>query len=151
LPISDATLGQGFKFLDPQKDDFGKRWASRLTALHRAGQAGDAITFKFKGRRCAIYDLLGPDCGQVSVTLDEAAPRIVSRFDSFSTYHRLGTLLVGTELADAVHTVKLEIHPEAPDKVKILAKRKETMDKPERFQGTAFYPGAILLVGDLVR
>lgn len=151
LPISDANLSGGFVRLDPQKDDFGRRWAERLPALHRARTPGDALTFKFKGTRCAIYDIIGPDCGQIVVTLDQAPPRTVARFDAFCTYHRLATLLVGTELPDEVHTVKLEIHPEPPDKVKILAQRKEVMDKPERYQGTSFYPGALLLVGELVR
>jgi hypothetical protein len=34
--------------------------------------------------------------------------------------------------------------------VKILAQRHEKMDDPKRYDGTAFYPGALLLVGELV-
>jgi hypothetical protein len=148
LPISDATLSKGFS---PEKTDFGKRWAGYLPALHKAGAPGDTLTFKFKGTRCSIYDIIGPDCGQVVVTLDDQAPRTVARFDSYCTYHRLATLPIGTELPDAVHTVKIEIHAEAPDKAKILAQRGEKIDKPERYEGKAFYPGAILLVGELVK
>ena len=59
--------------------------------------------------------------------------------------------MIGSELPDVVHTVKIEIHPQQPDKAKILATRSNTMDKPERFDGTAFFPGAILLVGELVK
>lgn len=36
-------------------------------------------------------------------------------------------------------------------KAAILAKNKNTIDKPERFNGTAFYPDAILLVGELAK
>ena len=150
-PITEAVLSKGFAFLDPQKDPFGKRWAERLSALHRAGEPGEVLSFKFKGTRCSIYDIIGPDCGQVIVTLDDQAPRTVPRFDSYCTYHRLATLPIGSELADTVHTVKIAVHAEPPDKVKILAQRNEKMDKPERYQGTAFYPGAILLVGELVK
>ncbi len=145
IPITEATLSPGFEAVED------KRWAGRLPTLRRAKKAGDVLSFKFKGTRCAIYDLLGPDLGQVAVSLDGAPPRIVSRFDGYSTYHRLGTLLVGSELADVEHTVRIEIHPEPPDKAAILAKRREKMDKPERFQGTSFYPGAILLVGEMVK
>ena len=145
VPITEATLSAGFA---PADD---KRWANRLPALHRGSAAGETVTFKFKGTRCAIYDVIGPDCGQVRVSLDGAPARLVPRFDSFCTYHRLATLFVATELPDEVHTVKIEIDPAPPDKAAILAKRQEKIDNPERYQGTMFYPGAILIVGEIVK
>ncbi|MDR3403433.1 MAG: SGNH/GDSL hydrolase family protein [Chthoniobacter sp.] len=151
LSKDTVTFSPGFAWLDPQSDAFGKRWAERLTTLYKATKPGETMTFKFKGTRAAIYDLVGPDCGQAIVTLDDQPPRIVPRFDAYCTYHRLATLVIGTDLPDTVHTVKIEIHPDQPDKVAILAKNKNVMDKPERFDGTAIYPGAILLVGDIVK
>ena len=151
LPITAATISKGFALLDPQADDFGKRWANRMTALHKGAQPGETITFKFKGTRCSIYDIIGPDCGQVIVTVDDKPAKVVPRFDSFSTYHRLATIGLGSELEDKIHTVKLEIHPEQVDKAKVLATRNNKIDKPERYDGRAFYPGAILLVGELVK
>lgn len=151
LPITAATLSKGFVFQDPVKDEIGKRWASRMTTLHRGEKPGETITFKFKGTRCSIYDIVGPDCGQVIITLDDKPARIVPRFDAYCTYPRLSTLPIGMDLPDTVHTVKLEIHPDQPDKAAILAKNNNKIDKPERFNGTAFYPGAILLVGEIVK
>jgi len=151
VPITEATLSKDFTLLDARTDAFGKRWANRMTALHKGAQAGATLSFKFRGTRAAIYDIIGPDCGQVIVTVDDQPPRTVPRFDSYCTYHRLATLGLGTELPDKVHTVRIEIHPQQPDKAKILATRNNKMDKPERFDGTAFYPGAILLVGELVK
>lgn len=151
LPISEATLSPGFESLDPQTNDFAKRWASRMPDLHKASRPGEVLTFRFKGTYAAIYDVIGPDCGQVTITLDNQPPRVAARFDGFCTYHRLATMLIGRDLSDTVHTVKIEVHPEQPDKAKILAQRDASMDKPERFNGTAFYPGAILLVGELMK
>lgn len=151
LPISDATLSQGFTRLDPKTDEFGKRWANRMTTLHKGTRPGETITFKFQGTRCSIYDIVGPDCGQVIVTLDDKPSKIVPRFDAYCTYPRLSTLMIGNDLEDTTHTVKIEIHPDQPDKAAILAKNGNKIDKPERFNGTAFYPGAILLVGALVK
>lgn len=150
VPIGEATLSSGFTKLDPAKDGMAKSFP-RLRDLHRANKPGETITFKFKGTRAALYDLVGPDCGQVIVTLDDKPAKIVPRFDSYCTYPRLATLLIGSELPDAVHTVKIEIHPEQPDKSKILAQRNNKIDKPERYDGTAIYPGAILLLGELVK
>ena len=151
IPISEAALSKGFTHLDPVKDDFGKRWANRMTSLHKGLQPGDTLTFKFKGTRAAIYDIIGPDCGQVIITLDGQPPKTVARFDAYCTSHRLATLTIGADLPDEVHTVKIEIHPEQPDKAAILSKNGNRIDKPERFAGTAFYPGAILLAGELVK
>lgn len=148
VPITDATLSSGFQ---PAPAEFAKRWSNRMSALHRAGSAGDSITFKFKGTRASIYDIIGPDCGQVSVTVDDQPAKLVPRIDAYCTYHRLATLSLGSELPDAIHTVKIEISPEVPDKAKILAKNGNKIDKPERFDGTAFYPGAILLVGEIIK
>lgn len=150
LPMTATNLSSGFRLLDSKTDAFGKRWANRMTSLHKADKPGEKITFKFKGTRCAIYDIVGPDCGQVIVKLDDKPEQIVPRFDAYCTYHRLSTMVVGTNLEDKVHTVSIEIHPEQPDKAAILAKNKNTIDKPERFNGIAYYPGALLLVGEMV-
>ncbi len=150
VPISAAKLGEDFVALDKNKDPLGRSFAQRLPNLHRGTKPGAALTFKFKGTSCAIYDVIGPDSGQVSVTLDDQPAKVVLRFDPYSTYHRLARLPIGADLSDAVHSVKIEIHPDQPDKAKILSQQKKTIDKPERFDGTAFYPGAILLVGEMV-
>ncbi len=151
LPITAATLFPSIDTLDLATDPFARNWANRLPSLAKAAHPGDVITFRFKGTRAAIYDIIGPDCGQVTFTLDDRPPQTVPRFDAFCNYHRLATLLLGTELPDTEHTVRIDIHPEPLDKAAILAQRKIQIDKPERYAGTAFYPGAILLVGELVK
>jgi lysophospholipase L1-like esterase len=150
LPASAAKLSSGFAHPDAKSDSFAKRWAIRMPNLHAATKPGETLAFKFKGTYAAIYDVIGPDCGQLTVTLDNQPPRVVQRFDGFCNYHRLATFVIGKDLPDEEHAVKIEIHPGQPDKVNILAKRNLTMDKPERYDGTAFYPGAILLVGEMV-
>ncbi len=151
LTQETVTLSPGMVLLDPHSDDFGKRWANRMTTLHKGSKPGETMTFKFKGTRAAIYDIVGPDCGQVIVTLDNQPAKIDPRFDAYCTYARLGNFVIGADLPDEVHTVKIEIHPDQPDKAAILAKNKNVIDKPERFDGTAFYPGAIMLVGEMVK
>ena len=151
VPIDHVEFTAGFSKLDMVTDNFGKRWSARMKSLLKGSKAGETVSFKFKGTRCAIYDIIGPDCGQVKISLDAQPARVVARFDSYCTYHRLSTLMIGSDLADEVHTVKIEILPDQPDKAKILSQRNEKIDKPERFDGTAFYPGGILLVGELVK
>lgn len=150
VPLAKVRPGNGFTALDMVGDTFAKRWANRMTGLYKADVAGASLSFKFKGTRCAVYDIVGPDGGQVTVSLDGAPPKVVPRFDSYCTYHRLSSFMIGTELEDKEHSVVITLDGGMPDKVKILSQRQQTMDKPERFQGAAFYPGALLLVGEII-
>ena len=149
IPLDKLKLSAGIQPLD-KSQSLAKRFVERVGTLYRGNQPGETIRFKFRGTRAAIYDIIGPDCGQVSVTLDDKPAAVRPRFDAYCSYHRLATLPIGTELDDAVHTVTIEIHPDQPDKAKILSQRKQTIDDPKRFDDRAFYPGALLLVGELV-
>ena len=149
IPLDRVTLSSGWTKLDPAKDSIAKRFANRLPQMYKATMAGETISFKFKGTALEIYDILGPDCGQIIVRLDDRPARIIPRFDAYCVYHRLAKLTVAQGLDDTVHNVTLEIHPEQPDKAKFLSKRNLKIDNPARFDDTAWYVGAILLTGQL--
>lgn len=151
VPISEATLSPDFVKLDHQSSDRGRQFAERLPDIHRASKPGATVTFKFRGTECSIYDIIGPDCGEVSVMVDDKPAKTVVRFDSYCTSWRLARFAVAGDLSAGEHTVKIQILPDQPDKAAILATRHNVIDKPEKFNDTAFYPGAILLVGELVK
>ena len=149
VPFGKAKLSAGWEKLE---SDAGmvNSFGNRVPGLWKANAPGESISFRFRGTTARIYDLLGPDCGQVTVMVDNGAPVVKPRFDSFCTYHRLATLSVVEGLPDGLHTVKITVHPEQPDKTRILSQRGGKMDDPKRFDGTAWYAGAILLIGELV-
>ena len=148
VPLNHAKLSAGWQKLDAT-NSMARRFSQRLPELWKADQPGETIAFKFKGTAVGIYDVIGPDCGQIIVTLDDQPTRVVPRFDAYCTYHRLATVMLATGLPDAEHTVKLEIHSDQPDKAKILEKRNEKMDDPKRFDGHAWYAGSLMLIGNL--
>jgi len=150
IPLSKAALSPGWRRLDPMADPLAKAFSNRLPELWKASRPGDSIAFRFRGATLRIYDLLGPDCGQVSVSVDGGKPEVKPRFDAYCTYHRLATLSIAEGMAETVHTVSITVHPEQPDKAKILSQRGEKIDDPKRFDGTAWYAGALLMIGDLV-
>lgn len=150
LPLDRALLGAGWTKLDGTTNKLARNFGARLPALWRANQPGDTLEFRFRGTAAGIYDLVGPDCGQLRITLDDGPESVRPRFDSYCTYHRLATLKVGQGLPDTTHRVKITIHPDQPDKAAILAQRNEKIDDPRRFDGRAWYAGAILLVGEWV-
>jgi hypothetical protein len=151
IPITEATLSKAFEPVDLKTDDVFKHFGTRLKSLYRGTHPGDAFSFKFKGTCAAIYDVIGPSSSQVIVTLDDQPPQVVSRFDSFCVYYRLSVVPIGAGLPDVVHTVRVEIHPNEPNRREILAQRNQSLERPERFRGTNFYPGEILIVGELLK
>jgi len=155
IPLSAVQLSMGWQKLDPATDPRAKQFQKRLPELWKTNKPGETITLRFKGTALSIYDLLGPDCGQVSVQFDDRPPVVMARFDSFSNYHRLATLPVTDGAPDTIHTVKIRLLPDQPDKLKILHQRKENDSiqilDPKTYNDTAWYAGAVLLIGDLVK
>jgi hypothetical protein len=150
VPLAKAEFSPGWQKLDPATNKVAKSFANRLPQLWLASQPGQSVTFKFKGTSAAIYDLVGPDGGQVQVTVDDQKPVKRARFDSYCTYHRLAKTELASNLPNGVHTVKVELLAEPLDKAKILSQRNEKIDRPERFAPLNWYAGEILVVGELV-
>ncbi len=117
-----------------------------------ARRPGAKLSFSFRGTACQIYDLLGPDCGQVWVTFDGVrAKRPVARFDGYCTYYRLASLPVGGG-ADAVHAVEIELDAQQPSRQPVAFRLKDPAKElaAPKYNGTSWIVGRIMLVGDLV-
>src|SRR5229473_1136109 len=147
IPLSEAKLSPGWRRLDSPTNSLARSFGNRLPELWEAKEPGEFVSFKFRGTTARIYDLVGPDCGQLTIAVDDRPPVVTPRFNAYCTYHRLSTLSVAEGLPEGVHSVKITIHPEQPDKATILGQRHEKMDNPKRFDGTAWYAGATLLLG----
>jgi lysophospholipase L1-like esterase len=152
LPLERVMPGAGWVKLDPASDGRAKDFANRMPSLYRAEQPGARLTFRFRGTAVGVYDLLGPDCGQVVVTIDGGAPRTIPRIDGYCTYHRIAFLRLASGLAAGEHTVDIRLDAAAPDKAKILFEhnRPDLEKDPARYAGNRWYVGGIMLIGDLV-
>ena len=150
VDIQPAMLAGSWTKMD-RTTGLGKRFANRLPSLWHSGTPGDRVTFKFKGTLCRVYDLLGPDGGIAIVTLDGKRVGERKRFDWYCTYWRLAAFSVGERLADAEHTVTIEISPDQPDREPVLKRvRGDKGFDPKKFDGTNLWLGYIMLRGELV-
>lgn len=131
------------------------RFGDRMGTIWEATQPGSRLTFLFRGSTTRLYDLLGPDGGQVMVTVDgHPRGKPVPRFDSYCTYHRIATLSVAEGLpADQAHTVTVEIHPEQPDRSPVVFRLNNPAVelKTPKYQGTNVRVSKILVLGDVVQ
>ena len=153
VPVSAGMLSGQWTPLD-QNHPLAKRFGNRLGTIWETAEPGSRISFGFRGSQAKLYDLLGPDGGQVVITVDgQRRERAVPRFDSYCTYHRLATLPVASGLdPEKVHTVTVEIHPDQPDRSPVAFRLQDpdTELKSAKYQGTRLRVGQILLLGELV-
>lgn len=153
VPIADKML-QGEWTTMGEADPLPKWFGGRLGEIRHSDKPGSKLTFHFKGSQAKIYDLLGPNGGQVVVTVDgKTLEKPIPRFDSYCTSHRLATLwLAGGLDPDAVHAITVEIHPEQPSREPVAFRLKDPgkeLAEP-KYQGTNVWFGKIMLLGDLV-
>lgn len=150
IPIGDVRRSDGFVALDPATSKVAAWFKSSAPAVWRADKPGESLRFRYKGRAAGISHVVGPDSGQIAVAIDGGTPSVRSAFDPYCTYHRINWFMVGEGLPAGEHTVTVTIHPDAPDKAAILAKGGGKIDDPKKFEGTAFHPLWLLLLGDLL-
>ncbi len=153
VPLSEKMLTGNWKALaadDGRQRSFG----DRMGQIWMADQPGSKLRFKFKGSMAKVYDLLGPDGGQVTVTVDgKPGAKPVPRFDSYCTYHRIATLgLVYDGDMSQTHEVTVEIHPEQPDRQSVAFRLKDPAKElaEPKFQGTRVWMSQLMLLGELV-
>jgi lysophospholipase L1-like esterase len=153
VPVQPRMLEGDWKPLDDQHA-LARRFGKRMGTLWEATEPGSRLAFKFRGTQAKLYDLLGPDGGQVIITVDgRKRARPAPRFDSYCTYHRIATLSLAQGLdPGAVHELAIEIHPDQPDRSAVAFRLKDpdVELKTEKYQGTRVRASQIMLLGDLI-
>ncbi|MDR0336635.1 MAG: SGNH/GDSL hydrolase family protein [Planctomycetaceae bacterium] len=153
VPITESMLQGEWKKLNTD-EGLQRSFGRRLGTIWHSGKPGSKLTFRFKGSQAKIYDLLGPNGGQVIVTVDgKTKEKPVARFDSYCTYHRLATLNLASNLdAEVVHTITVEVHPEQPNRQSVAFRLKEPEKElaEPKFQGTNVWFGQLMLIGNPV-
>ena len=153
VPVDASMFSPEWKKL-PSDAPLAARFGQRLGTLWEATEPGSRMTIQFRGSTAKLYDLLGPDGGQVIITVDgKQSPKPVPRFDSYCTYHRIATLPIAEGLdPNALHTVTMEVHPEQPDRQSVAFRLQdpEVELKSPKYQGTCVRVGQILVLGAVV-
>lgn len=149
VPIAPAMLkGEWVKSAEMNKN---ARFVARMDEIWEAKTPGAKLSFVFDGSYCRIYDLLGPDGGQVWVTVDgKRSAKPVPRFDSYCTYHRMANLPVFDGMPGR-HTVEIELDAAQPDRQSVAFRLKDPKAElaGPKYNGTRFWPAKIMVVGDV--
>jgi lysophospholipase L1-like esterase len=148
VALDASMLSPGWKKLSAD-EGLGKQFSKYLPELWE-GHAGDTLKFRFRGTSARLFDIMGPDAGQMRMTVDGIQNKdLISRFDVFCTYHRMNASHLWSG-ALGTHEVQIDIVPEQPDRSSVTDKEKSKPGfDPKRYDGTAIRIGWLMLLGDL--
>jgi lysophospholipase L1-like esterase len=147
VPIHEKMLHGSWKKMDPQQEP-AKEFNDKMPVIWEGTTPGDRIEFRFKGTMVRLYDLVGPDGGQVVCTVDGEAGEPRPLFDEFCYYYRLCLMPIADDMEDKEHTVSITIQSEQPDRSSVL-KNKPDFDL-KRCDGTKAWAGYLLMIGEPV-
>lgn len=124
----------------------------RFPACWTASKPGEKLSFKFRGTRVALYDIVGPNGGNVYTTVDgKRSPKPRPRHDHYCTYWRLSTLGIASKLPDTVHTVSVEIDSTQPDRTRAMQRETNPNFDRSKYKGTNVWVGWIMVIGDIAK
>ncbi|HVK46443.1 MAG TPA: GDSL-type esterase/lipase family protein [Pseudobacter sp.] len=167
-PESVATFSKGWEKIDPADNPSFKQFKGWFSYIIKATEPGASFTFRFKGNMFGLFDIGGPEAGQLSIELDgkpvslsavkpgtrvstivtEGGSALLNRFNNFCNNRYRGQFEC-IKVEPGEHTVTITISPEKADKRSILGDKQLTdIDaNPERYNQTVVWLGKILLNG----
>ena len=170
-PKSFATFSPEWDVVDPKTIESLNQFSGWFPYVMKAEKPGSSIKFRFNGTMLGIFDIGGPEVGQIELELDgfkmnfeekssinftatknKSDSNAINRFNRFcNNRYRGQCVFIKTD--PGVHTVILKIANEIPDKTKILDDT-QLLDitlNPEKYNRSVIYLGKILLRGEVIR
>jgi len=170
-PKSFATFSSGWETIDPGKLESLKQFSGWFPSIMKAEKPGAWMKFSFKGTMLGIFDIGGPEVGQIELEMDgvqrhligksainfeispdETGERSINRFNQFcNNRYRGQVVFIKTE--PGVHSVVLKISEDIPDKVKILGDKQleDITLNPMKYNRSVIYLGKILIRGNIIK
>ncbi|WP_109698988.1 SGNH/GDSL hydrolase family protein [Chitinophaga deserti] len=144
------------------------QFAPWFPVIEKASVPGAAFTFRFRGSGFGIFDIGGPEVGQITIEvngrpmqvqpplvpgtqvyrLQEGDSLPVNRFNAYC-YNRYRGQHQLFSLPDGEYTVTIRLSSQLADKRSILGRDQQTdiAQHPEKYSATVLYLGRVLLKG----
>jgi len=169
-PTNFASFDSQWERINPATSNDLKQFAGWFPYLMKAEKPGASFTFSFNGSMVGLFDIGGPEVGQLEIELDgkpllmkqlntenyiqstdSAATRLVNRFNSYCNNRYRGQCFF-VKVLPGEHQVKMNISAKIPDKVQILGnnQKADINEHPEKYMRTVGYFGKILIRGQVL-
>lgn len=148
------------KALDPLVATFSKGWTKVVTngnlqqfspwftEVMTAEQPGSALSFDFYGTKVGVFDIGGPEMGQLEIYVDGKKQATINRFNRFCNNRYRGQYFY-IDTKPGRHHIEFRVANEIPDKCAILGDGQlaDITANPHKYNRSVVYIGKILIKG----
>lgn len=151
LTPAEVNLSADWIKVDPATDDHLKQFKPWFPYVRRADKAGASFSFTFTGSKIGLFDIGGPEVGNLDVIVDGNKLKPLNRFSHWCNNRYRGQYDF-IDVPQGTHHVQFVITQEIPDK-KVLLGANQLADitaHPEKYDQRVIYLGKVLIKGELV-
>jgi hypothetical protein len=144
-------FGPGWTRMDLRTDSNLRKFASWFPFVMRGEPAGARCYFDFTGTCVGLFDIGGPEAGQLDVVVDGRPLQSLNRFNHWCNNRYRGQYDLIT-LPAGRHHVELIVSKDIPDKAAILGKAQsaDITAHPWKYDRHVIYLGKVLIRGNIV-
>jgi lysophospholipase L1-like esterase len=150
LSPDQVQFSEGWVRMDLATDSNLAKFKPWFPYVMKSGQAGATCSFDFRGTRIGLFDIGGPEVGQLEVRVDGKSLKPLNRFNHWCNNRYRGQYDL-VELAPGQHHVEFIVSKEVPDKKAILGNGQsaDIVAHPGKYDHSVIYLGKILIKGTM--
>jgi hypothetical protein len=152
LSPDELRFGPGWTRMDLRTDSNLRKFANWFPFVMRADAAGARCYFDFTGTRVGLFDIGGPEAGQLGVVVDGRPLQSMNRFNHWCNNRYRGQYDL-ISLPAGRHHVEFIVDGNIPDKAAILGKAQsaDITAHPWKYDRHVIYLGKVLIRGNIVQ
>lgn len=172
-PSVATSANKGWSPQATEPDPALKKFNPWFATVFTANKPGAAFHFRFRGDLFGVFDIGGPEAGQLEFTVDNkpirlsrekqdgfmyyqandtASNNVLNRFNAYCNNRYRGQFDV-VKLDPGEHHVTVTVSSQKADKLQILPadKREDIQKHPEKYDRSVIYLGRLLIRGEIVK
>ncbi|RKR79933.1 hypothetical protein BDD43_0019 [Mucilaginibacter gracilis] len=152
LGLEQLTFSSGWEKIDPKTNANLKQFAPWFSYVMQADRPGSFFSFSFKGNKIGVFDIGGPEVGQLDLVVDGKKLKSLNRFSHWCNNRYRGQYDF-VDVPYGEHQVQLVISSEIPDKKALLGTNQlaDITANPDKYNKCVIWLGKVLIRGELIK
>jgi hypothetical protein len=152
LMPGQVTFSEGWAKTTTAQEANLKQFSPWFPTVMQAEQPGASFSFSFTGNTIGVFDIGGPEVGQLDIIVDGKQLKSLNRFNGWCNNRYRGQFDF-VQVGEGTHQVTCRVSSDIPDKKTILgpAKSADIIANPSKYNHAVIYLGRILIRGTLLK